>query len=130
MTILRAIFLIAVIGITGAGCSKTTRVSETGASQPVRQQANTQQSATIATPQGMPVYTIEEIGSHATPTNCWIVIEDKVYDVTSYLSKNPNAKTLTEGCGKDAASLIARIQTEDPAFKDSLPDYELGLVAE
>ena len=111
MKILRAILLVSAIAAIGAGCSKpTTRVSETGESpQTPKTQANTQQSATITTPQGMPSYTLEEVGSHATSTDCWMVIRDKVYDVTSFVNKHPGGNVILDGCGKEATALFDNV---------------------
>lgn len=130
MKIAPALALTAFILLLGAGCSKAPRVAENAVTtnEPAKQ-ANTQQSVTITTPQAMPSYTMDEVTAHATSTNCWMIIQDKVYDITSYLSKNPNKKSLIEGCGKDAVALIDRATTEDPKFSESLPDYELGLLA-
>nr|CDS25750.1 Golgi SNAP receptor complex [Hymenolepis microstoma] len=35
------------------------------------------------------VYTINEVNKHNTEGDCWVVINDKVYDVTSLLGKHP-----------------------------------------
>lgn len=31
-------------------------------------------------------YTYAEVGKHNKPNDCWLVIEDKVYDVSDYLN--------------------------------------------
>lgn len=50
--------------------------------------------------------TLDEIAKHNTLSDCYLVIEGKVYDVTSYVNDHPGGKEmLLIGCGKDATSL-------------------------
>ncbi|MBS3146638.1 cytochrome b5 domain-containing protein [Candidatus Woesearchaeota archaeon] len=47
--------------------------------------------------------TIAELSTHNTNTNCWIMIRNKLYDVTNFLNKHPGeAKAIIPYCGKDA----------------------------
>lgn len=50
--------------------------------------------------------TIEEIAKHNTAEDCWLLIDNKVYDVTSYVNSHPGGKTILEGCGMDATILF------------------------
>jgi L-lactate dehydrogenase (cytochrome) len=36
----------------------------------------------------------EEIAGHRSTSSCWIVVDDKVYDVTSYLSEHPGGAAI------------------------------------
>jgi cytochrome b involved in lipid metabolism len=48
-------------------------------------------------------YTRSEISTHKTPESCWIIIDDYVFDVTSYLSEHPGGRSvLLEYSGNDA----------------------------
>lgn len=53
-------------------------------------------------------YTLAEIAEHATADDCWLVIEGKVYDVTTYIDggKHPGGAALLQGCGKDSTELF------------------------
>ncbi|KAJ0037654.1 hypothetical protein Pint_23479 [Pistacia integerrima] len=35
------------------------------------------------------LYTMQEASQHNTQDDCWIVVDNKVYDVTSYLEEHP-----------------------------------------
>lgn len=35
-------------------------------------------------------YTLEEVAKHCMRTSCWIVIHDRVYDVTNFLDEVRN----------------------------------------
>ena len=129
------IILTAGLLILGAGCSsKTTRVPEQNAQANggvVQQPANTQPSVTIATPDAMPVFTPEEVSTHATQKDCWIIIQDKVYNVTSFIPKYPDKKIIADQCGKDATTIYQKL-SEKPDVKTAeaqklLPQYEIGL---
>lgn len=49
------------------------------------------------------VYTLQQVAGHASEASCWLAIEGKVYDVTSYLPRHPAPQTvLLRWCGKEA----------------------------
>ncbi|KAI5678874.1 hypothetical protein M9H77_09824 [Catharanthus roseus] len=49
------------------------------------------------------LYTMQEAAQHNTKEDCWIVIEGKVYDVSSYLDEHPGGDdVLFTAAGKDA----------------------------
>ncbi|GBM19623.1 Cytochrome b5 [Araneus ventricosus] len=48
-------------------------------------------------------YTLSEVADHCNRNDCWIVIEDYVYDVTSFLDSHPGGfDVLMEHAGRDA----------------------------
>ncbi|XP_073032845.1 cytochrome b5 [Primulina eburnea] len=49
------------------------------------------------------LFTMEEASEHNTSEDCWVVIDGKVYDVTTYLEEHPGGDDiLLEVTGKDA----------------------------
>lgn len=49
------------------------------------------------------ILTQEEIAKHSLSTDCWIIIENKVYSATDYLIHHPGgADQIIPYCGKDA----------------------------
>ncbi|KAB2048031.1 hypothetical protein ES319_A13G086800v1 [Gossypium barbadense] len=49
------------------------------------------------------LYTMQEAAQHNTKDDFWIVIDGKVYDVTSYLDEHPGGDDVVlESTGKDA----------------------------
>ncbi|KAI3452914.1 hypothetical protein Pfo_009577 [Paulownia fortunei] len=49
------------------------------------------------------IYTMEEASQHNTNDDCWVVIDGKVYDVSSYLDEHPGGDdVLLRATGKDA----------------------------
>lgn len=54
-------------------------------------------------------YTLEEVSLHNKENDVWIIIKDKVYDVTKYLDYHPGGKSkLMLGAGKDGTSLFSK----------------------
>jgi len=49
--------------------------------------------------------TKEEAAKHDTVQDCWLIIDGKVYDVTSYVDSHPGQESILEGCGMDSTEL-------------------------
>ena len=48
-------------------------------------------------------YSLSQIAEHASENDCWIAVEGKVYDISTYLSMHPTPPSvLIPWCGKDA----------------------------
>ncbi len=46
---------------------------------------------------------MEELSKHSAPKDCWVVIKNKVYDLTAYFPKHPAPDAvLAKYCGKNA----------------------------
>lgn len=53
-----------------------------------------------------------EIAKHNKQTDCWFIINGKVYNITSFFGSHPGGNSaMTPSCGKDATSAYA---TQDP----------------
>ena len=46
-------------------------------------------------------YTLADVASHAVKADCWMAVEGKVYDVTSFIPSHPGGEAILLGCGKD-----------------------------
>ena len=51
--------------------------------------------------------TLADVATHDSESDCWMVIEDKVYDVTDYGSAHPGGDEIYRGCGLDATQMFA-----------------------
>jgi cytochrome b involved in lipid metabolism len=56
----------------------------------------------------MKKYSLSEVEKHSSKEDCWLAIEGRVYDATSYISSgfHPGKAAILEGCGKNATSLF------------------------
>merc|ERR1719468_1071466 len=73
-------------------------------------------------------YTLEEVAKHTSKTDCWVVVNGEVLDVTSFLSEHPGGELaiLTFG-GKDATEEFNMIHPPDVIPKYA-PDSIIGVV--
>jgi len=51
-------------------------------------------------------YTLTEIAEHNTETDCWLLIDGKVYDGTDHIILHPGGTAILQGCGTDATDLF------------------------
>ncbi|KAI0377246.1 hypothetical protein F5Y04DRAFT_285191 [Hypomontagnella monticulosa] len=58
--------------------------------------------------------TTTEVAKHNTTSSCWIVVDGKVYDVTSYLGQHPGgAAILLRQGGRDATAEFRKVHSPD-----------------
>jgi cytochrome b involved in lipid metabolism len=48
-------------------------------------------------------YTLSDVSAHSTADSCWMAIDGKVYDVTTFIPNHPGGSAMLAGCGKDAS---------------------------
>lgn len=59
--------------------------------------------------------TMSEIETHNTPSDCWTVVEGKVYDLTSFIAQGQHPAVITESCGKDGTqAFLTRGERNSP----------------
>ncbi|MCR4330975.1 MAG: hypothetical protein NUV49_03815 [Patescibacteria group bacterium] len=63
---------------------------------------------------------------HSTASDCWLIINSKVYNVTSYLSEHPGgAASIITYCGKEAT---ATFETKDKTIPKPHSSFATGLL--
>jgi cytochrome b involved in lipid metabolism len=92
-----SVFTLAATMLMGAGCSS--------APQPAQPVTSATPTAPVA-PQR--TVTTAEVAAHATSTDCWTIVDGKVYDMTSYFGRHPGGdETILPLCGKDGSEAYA-----------------------
>ncbi len=72
------------------------------------------------------LYRKEEVLEHKTVDDCWIIIKNKVYNITNYLSLHPGGKKiLLQFAGKDCTEYFNNINHSKRANKE-LEKYYIG----
>lgn len=70
------------------------------------------QEAVINPDTGTPVMTMEQAAAHNSSSDCYLVINQKAYDVSSYINKHPGGRrNITSRCGKEVTGIFASIHS-------------------
>jgi delta8-fatty-acid desaturase len=71
-----------------------------------------------------------EVAKHNTREGLWIIIEDRIYDVTRYVEKHPGGPLpLLDMAGKDCTDVFANYHAAR-VYKHLLPSYLVGEVSD
>merc|ERR1719230_2001842 len=71
-------------------------------------------AAAPALPPGMSAYTKEEVAKHTSKTDCWVILDGKVLNVTNFLSQHPGGElAILTFAGKDATEEFNMIHPPD-----------------
>eukprot|EP00741_Cyanophora_paradoxa_P003997 tig00000743_g3883.t1 len=68
--------------------------------------------------------TLEEVAKHNSPTDLWLVIHGKVYDVTGFVKDHPGGEAITVNAGGESTEDFEAIHK--PETKASLADWYIG----
>jgi cytochrome b involved in lipid metabolism len=78
------------------------------------------------------ILTAAEVAKHKTTSDCWLIISNKVYDVSGYLRIHPGgASTISPYCGKDGTTAfetkdLNSLRDHSSYAYNLLQDYYLG----
>lgn len=76
------------------------------------------------------LYRLEEVNKKNDSQNTWIVIENSIYDVTSFLNEHPGGEeVLLEQAGKDATEAFEDVGHSSDA-RDMMKKYKIGELVE
>lgn len=51
-------------------------------------------------------YTKDDVAKHSTKDDCWTIIDNKVYDITSYIPRHPGGNNILSACGTDGTAFF------------------------
>lgn len=81
-------------------------------------------------PPSAATFTMDEVAAHNHLNDCWMVIENSVYDFTDYIGQHPTpASILAPWCGRDATEGMRTKgigRQHSPAAWAMLNNYRLG----
>ena len=75
-----------------------------------KEKEDTQNSKNAKNAKKHKVYTLEEVKKHNKKTDAWLIINSKVYNVTSWINNHPGGLIIMKGVGKDASTLYEKIK--------------------
>ncbi|BCS29027.1 FMN-dependent alpha-hydroxy acid dehydrogenase [Aspergillus puulaauensis] len=72
-----------------------------------------------------------EISNHNTPDDCWIVVDNQVWDVTNFLDKHPGGSTIIlKYAGRDATKAYSEVHTPGLLKAELAPEQYKGKLDE
>jgi delta8-fatty-acid desaturase len=78
----------------------------------------------------LPKFTMAEVAKHNTIDDCWIILDNRCYDITRYVSKHPGGVgPVVNMAGKDATDVFANYHAAR-VYKQLLPAFLVGEVTD
>lgn len=101
--IIGGIVLIAGFGLYAYVQMSTPNSTVTPAGNPAVTSTNANVSTNTHTAGNTSGYTLAQVGTHASAQDCWLLIDNKVYNVTSFINQHPGgSQMITNWCGQEA----------------------------
>lgn len=73
------------------------------------------------------LYPFSEVQKHNSRESCWSVIQDNVYDLTSWITKHPGGeKAILSICGKDGTEVFAKQHGGKEKPENALKQFKIG----
>ena len=73
--------------------------------------------------------TFSELKKHNKRDDAWILIENKVYDVTKFIDNHPGGDVIMKGIGKNSTELFNNVGHPDYVKNSVLPKYLIGILS-
>lgn len=90
---------------TSAGATSSAATSSASSSAGSTSGTSTATGTSTGTSDAGKTYTMAVVNDHDNETSCWTVINDQVYDVTSWIGQHPGGPERIKGlCGQDGTA--------------------------
>lgn len=85
--------------------------------------------ASSAAPAPAKSYTMAQVAKHNTATDCWTVVNKKVYNVTGWVNKHPGgSRVITAMCGRDGTAMFRGEHGTSGKPSSVLAAYQIGVL--
>lgn len=72
-------------------------------------------------------YTEAEVAQHNTSSSCWVIYENNVYDITTYLNiHNQRYQNITSWCGTDMTTDFDNVRKHEGSATTLLETFKIG----
>jgi len=77
------------------------------------------------------VFKMTEVASHNSRTDCWTVINGKVYNLTAYIASGQHKPVIADGCGIDATQIFNNVAKHSgKKAQDALAGLLIGTIGQ
>lgn len=122
--------IIILIIVGAGGIFLLSRPSPEFVGPPVEQKGQTpttEQTASVTSTTTVKTYSMTEVASHNTPTNCWTTINGNVYELTAWIAKHPGGeKAIISLCGIDGSASFNKQHGGQPNPEAALASFMIG----
>ena len=81
-------------------------------------------------PQAGQTYTVEEVAQHNTESDCWIIVDGKVLDVTPFLEQHPGGVEAIENyAGREATDAVLKNISHPDTIEGTAEQFVIGRIA-
>ncbi len=103
--------------------------SEASVSTPTTAPSSTPTTEPTTKPTTVASYTTADVALHNNQSSCWTIVEGKVYDLTSFITKHPGgAKRILGICGIDGTAAFTGQHSGDARPQETITGYEIGII--
>lgn len=101
--------------------TNTTNPAVVPASNSARLPSNTTTNSTTT------VFSLADVAQHKTAADCYLVIDNTVYDVSGYLNNHPGGRGVIQSrCGTEVTGIFARIHSN--RAWNLLTSFKVGVI--
>lgn len=77
----------------------------------------------------LPSYTAAEVAANNNASSCWTIVNNTVYDVTSFISQHPDgSEKILSICGIDGSSAFDTQHAGQPRPEEELASFKIGVL--
>lgn len=76
-----------------------------------------------------PSFTASEVATHSSKSDCWSIVNGRVYELTEWIAQHPGGEAVIEAmCGKDASTAFSGQHAGDQTVSETIGLYEIGVL--
>ena len=76
------------------------------------------------------VYTLSGVALHETKADCFMIVGERVLDVSAFVEWHPGGDVIIEGCGKDATAMFSSVRGHSEGMVYILLNlFTIGVIA-
>ncbi len=75
-------------------------------------------------------YSLLDISAHSVASDCWTTVDEKVYNLTSFIPSHPGGNAILPACGTDGTALFGSVRQHGQVdAQATLYMYQIGILA-